>query len=407
MWRLILFLILLIASVWVGVNFVQHPGYVFLVYQPWMVQMPLWFAVVGLLLFLGLFYLLVDSVDRFQFLWFRLKNWLRIRREHKSYSKTQYGLSFLIEGRFDKAERFLLAGVNQTVEPLMNYLGAAKAAHELGAFNRRDSYIKKAYQVDPNASLAIGLTQAELELKQDQLEQAAATLQHLRQSAPRHPRVLKLLEKVYVRLADWKNLYELLPSMRKAKILNAEQTEQFEKNLFCEMLRASSHQSIDELHRIWNEMPRSSRKNPDVVCEYVKQLLRKQRINDDKITQEVEDLIRKTLKNHWQPELVNIYGTLPFTNLNRQLVIVGAWLKMYGQRPELLLTLGKLCVRVQLWGKAKDYFEKCLAQGQNAEASLEYGKLLEQLGETEEALHQYRSGLSQESNFESSHLKVM
>lgn len=83
-----------------------------------------------------------------------------------------------------------------------------------------------------------------------------------------------------------------------------------------------------------------------------------------------------------------------FNNLNRQLVIAGAWLKMYGQQPELLLTLGRLCMRVQLWGKARDYFEKCLALGPDAEASLEYGKLLEQLDEPNAAMQKYRDGLA-------------
>lgn len=389
MLRLIIFLLFLVGSVWLGVAFLKHPGFLFISFQPWMMQMPLWFAVLSFVIFLGLFYLVIGSIDRVHFLWYRMKNWLRFRREHKSYSKTQHGLSYLIEGRWKKAENLLLAGVSQTLEPVINYLGAAKAAHEQGAFTRRDGYIKKAYEVAPDEDIAIGLTQAELEFKQDQLEHAAATLNHLRQSSPRHPQVLKLLEKVYVRLGDWKNLQALLPSLRKAKILNAEQTEQFEKNLYCEILRNSSTKNSEDIHKIWNDMPRYIRKNPDVVCEYVKQL---SRFSD---TKEIEELIRKTLKNDWQPELVNIYGTLPFTNLNRQLVIVGAWLKTYGPRPELLLLQGKLCARLQLWGKAKDYFEKCLAQGPNAEAALEYGKLLEHLGETDQALQKYCDVLAQ------------
>lgn len=389
MGRLILFLILLVASVWAGILLARHPGFLFIAYQPWMVQMPLWFAVLALFIVFALFYFCIHFVDLFHFWWFRFKNWLRFRREHKSYSKTQHGLSLLIEGRWKKAERLLLAGVNQTLEPLMNYLGAAKAAQEQGAFARRDSYIQKAYEVAPHDDLAIGLTQAELQFEQDQLEQAAATLNRLRESSPRHPRVLRLLEKVYVRLADWNHLQALLPALRKAKLLNAEQTEQFEKNLYCEKLRANPAKNVEELHQVWNEMPRAMRKNPAVVCEYVKQLAR---FSD---TKEMEELMRKTLKNHWQPELVNLYGSLPFTNLNRQLVIAGAWLKVYGPQPELLLLLGKLCMQVQLWGKAKDYFEKCLAQGPNAEASLEYGKLLEQLGEPDQAMQKYRDGLAQ------------
>lgn len=401
MWRLFIFLLILVASVWFGLEVVRHPGYLLLVYQPWMVQMPLWFALLGLLLVFGLFYILIDSIDRVQFLWFRIKNWLRIHREHRSYSKTQHGLALLIEGRWKKAEKLLLAGVNQSVEPLMNYLGAAKAAQELGADDRRDSYIQKAYQVEPGADLAIGLTQAELQLEKHQFEQAIATLNHLQQKSPRHPRVLKLLEKAYVHLADWKNLEALVPSMRKAKILTAQQSDLFEKNIYSEIFRAADDKSIDDLHCMWNELPRSARKNPDVVCAYVKQLLARvwapeatMSERDEKNVKEVEELIRKTLKHSWQPELAQIYSQLPFANLNRQLVIAGAWLKMYGPQPALLLLLAKLCVRVQLWGKAKDYFEKCLALGPNAEASLEYGKLLEQLNEPEAAMQVYRDGLA-------------
>src|SRR5436190_2914368 len=107
MGRLIIFLLFLVASVWIGVEVVRHPGYLLVAYQPWMVQMPLWFAILTLVVCFGLFYFLIDSIDRLGFLWFKLKNWLHIRREHKSYSKTQQGLSALIEGRWKKAERLL------------------------------------------------------------------------------------------------------------------------------------------------------------------------------------------------------------------------------------------------------------------------------------------------------------
>lgn len=387
--RLIVFLLLLVASVWLGVEIMRHPGYVLVMYQPWMVQMPLWFALIATLIALGVFYLLITGVDKLNFFWFKLKNWLRIHREHKSYNKTQHGLALLIEGRFKKAERLLLAGVNQSIDPLMNYLGAARAAQELKALDRRDEYIKKAYQIVPDAALAIGITQAELELKEDQLEQAAATLRHLQERSSKHPRILALQEKVLVRLGDWRGLKSLLPRLRKARVLNNEQHELFEKNIYVELLRQANHVTLDELHAIWHDTPRYLRKHHAVINAYVKQL------NRFTNTKEQEELIRKALKISWHPELAEIYANLPFTNINRQLVIAGAWLKMYGAEPVLFYMLGKFCVQAALWGKAKDYFEKCLALGSYPEASLAYGKLLEQLNEPEQALQQYRAGLVQ------------
>jgi HemY protein len=394
MLRLILFLLFLIASVWFGLEVVRHPGYLLVVYQPWMVQMPLWFAILGLFIIFGLFYFIVTSIDRLQFWWFRFKSWLRFRREHRSYSNTQHGLAMLIEGRWKKAEKFLLKGMNKSIEPLMNYIGAARAANELGAYDRRDHYIQKAYEVAPDADLAIGLTQAELELTQDRFEHVIAVLNHLRKKSPRHPGVLKLLEKAYVRSAQWKNLLDILPSMRKAKLVTREQYNQFEKNVYCEILK-NDGKTLETVQAIYYDMPRSVRKDPNVACVYVKQLLSLPLMHNAVVNKEVEDTIRSTLKSHWQPELVAIYGTLPFTNVDKQLVIVNAWLKAYGEQPEILLTLGRLCTQVQLWGKAKDYFERCLALGPNPDASLEYGKLLEHLGDGSLAVQKYRDGLKQ------------
>lgn len=389
MLRLITLLIFLMGSVWLGLVIVNHPGYVFIASQPWQIQMPLWFAALSLIFILGLFYLIIDSMDRLEFWWFRIKNWMRIRREHRSYNKTQHGLSLLIEGRWAKAERLLLKGSDQGVEPLMNYLGAARAAQEQNALDRRDRYLRKAHQLAPDAELAIGLTQAELELEQNQTEQAVMTLNRLRGISKRHPRVLQLLERAYVRLADWSGLRDLLPEFRKAKVLNAEQAAQFEKYVYCEMLKTAGTKDRAELQKLWDDMPRAMRKQPEVVLAYVQQLL----LFGDQA--EIEQLIQKVLKYEWQPELMKIYSGLSFDNLNRQLVIAGAWLKIYGPKPEILLFLGKTCMQIQLWGKAKDYLERCLAEGSNPEAALKYGELLERLGNHSGAVESYRAALAE------------
>lgn len=394
--QLIILLLFLVVSVWFGLTVLKHPGYVLLVYQPWLVQMPLWFAVLALLVFLGVFYVLVDGLDRLGFLWFRFKNWLKLRREYKFYSKTQQGLTNYIEAYWKKAEKLLLAGANQAAEPLVNYLAAARAANELGAYGRADSHLQQALKTSPSAELAIGLTHAELQMKRHLFAEAATTLQRLHKQSPRHPRVLKLLEKVYVREGDWQRLRDLLPDLRKAKLINSEQATQFEKNIYCEIFNVAHSYSLPALHQAWDNTPRAMRKQPEVICAYINCL------QSFGTTQaEIEELIRKTLRQTWMPELARIYAGIPFDNLNRQLVIAGAWLKIHGDQPELLLMLGKLCAKLQLWGKAGDYFERCLAVKPDAEAALDYGTLLEQLGKTDQAIqvyHQALAGLAGKAN---------
>lgn len=386
--RLIVMLIILLASVLTGLEISRHPGYLLLVYHSWMVQMPLWVAALSLIFTFVMFYIVIDSIDRLQFMWFRIKNALRIRSEHKAYSKTQRGLALLVEGEWKKAEKLVLAGVDQSIDPLMNYLSAAKAAHEQHAWDRRDGYIKKAYEVAPDAELAIGITQAEFALSQDQLEQALAILNRLRAVSAKHPRVLKLLERAYVRLGDWENLQLLLPALRKAKLLTGLQLQQFEAHLYAQMFATDYYKTLDDLKSRWNAMPRAIRTNSEITEKFAKQLMRFNDMN------EAAEMIRKSLKQEWSASLVNLYGEIPSEDINRQLVIVGGWLKAYGQKPETLLLLGNLCVKAKLWGKAKDYYEKCLAISQNPQASLAYGQLLLQLGENDKAIAVLSDGLN-------------
>lgn len=383
---IIILLAFLAASVWLGLLVVHHPGYLLIVAKPFMVQMPLWFAVIALIVLFSVFYFVISSVDRFRFWWFKVKNWLRLRREHQSYSKTQTGLALLIEGRYAKAERLLLKGADQG-EPLMNYLGAARAAQALQAIDRRNQYLQKAKKIAPHAELAIGLTEAELDIEQKQFQAAEKILLRLRELSKRHPAVLKLLEKVYVHLGEWEKLSLLLKDMRRAKVLTQEQADTFEKNIVCERLKAAGVKDKSALQKVWNELYRYQRNNPDIATVYIEQLVT---FGDQA---EVEDMIRHVLKYQYVPVLMNLYSQFQFDNINRQLVIANAWLKMYGAQPAILLFLGKSCAAIQLWGKAKDYFQQCLDIEPNAEAALEYGKLLISLGDAEGAMREYQKVL--------------
>lgn len=367
---------------------VNHPGSLVLILSPWSVEMPLWLAVLGLVLAFFLFYVVLRIINGIHFSWYRWQYWWRTRRKYKAHSKTQRGLLALIEEQWAYAEKQFLDGVPQSDELLINYLGAAKAAHEQAAYARRDSYLQKSHLVAPNAEVPIGLVQVEFQIQQNQLEQALATLNHLRRLAPKNPHVLRLLKRVYLRLSDWKALLDILPNLCKAKILTKDQEDLFEKNMYVELFRSAKEGTYASIANIWQQVPRRLQKNPEVIAAYVTQLLRFAQCGG-----EAEELVRKALKNEWNAELVSLYGSIKSATPAKQLAVAETWLKRYGQRPALLFLLGKLSMRCQLWGKARDYYEQGLAQETNSEASLEYGQLLEKLGESKTAVDVYRQGI--------------
>lgn len=382
----IVVLIVFIISVYFGLKIAEDPGYAYFAYQGWSVEMPLWFAALTLMvLFLVGYFLghLLDSIDSTVYRW---KNWLRWRRKNKSYCKTNRGLIDLVERDWKNAEYYLLDGIQRSDAPLINYLAAAYAAHERGAYDKRDSYLRKAHDLAPHAEIAIGLTQAQLQYNQGKLEQALATLDHLQTIAPKHKAVLKLLERVYVHLADWHELLKLLPRLRKAKLIDDTELYNFEKKIYCELLnKAEGEQGV---RAVWGTIPKKLQKEADVVCCYATRLLS---YPDAAI--ELEALLSKTIKSGWHTELVKLYGLIVTSDPSKQLTKAAAWSKEYPSQAILLLTLGRLCMRCQLWGKARNYYESSLKLEANPETYAEFGKLLEQIGEPVAAAERYRDGL--------------
>src|SRR5690349_21137626 len=100
MWRFIWLLIILIASVWLGLQIAKDPGLAFFSYKEWSVEMPLWFATVLFIAILVVLHFITKFFDNISSLVYRFKSWLQWRRKHKAYSKTNRGLMELIEGRF-------------------------------------------------------------------------------------------------------------------------------------------------------------------------------------------------------------------------------------------------------------------------------------------------------------------
>ncbi len=388
--RFIVLIVILIFSVWLGLRIAKDPGLALFTYNNWSVEMPLWFAVLGLIALMLVLYFIVRFFDSVDTGFYRWKNWLRWRRKNKAYSKTNRGLLELIEGHWRQAENYLLEGIDQSDAPLINYLAAAKAAHERGAYDKRDMYLQKAHDFAPHAEVAIGLTQAQLQFDQGQLEQALATLNHLRTLVPSHPIVLKLLEKLYVRLADWKNLLKLMPALRKAKIFTTDQLDHLEQTVYEELLNIEANKTdgLRQLRALWMTLPRRLEKNPRLVYCYAEYLM-----HYPDATMEIEELINKTVKKTWSPDLVKMYGQLVTTDSKKQLNHAEHWLKLYPHQAILFLTLARLCLRCKLWGKARSYLDDSLKLATLPETYVEYGKLFEQLGDMSSAVESYQKGL--------------
>ncbi len=382
-------LIFLTAAVYLALVAKEDPGYALLSHGEWSVEgtMVLLIGVLSAFIcgILLMVYLLVKTI---QFPG-QLGHWSQGRKTVKAIKNCNRGYIELAEGNWREAEKHLRKSANNSGMPILNYLAAARAAQEEGSQHRRDNYLLQAHKSDPQADIAIGLTQAELQIKDGQAEQALATLMHLRTVAPKHKQVLKMLFGIYQQLNSWKDLEALLPELRKSNIFEHHMLSQFEQSLSKQLMKqALQEKNLGDLKAIWNRMPRQTRNNTDMIYFYCQLLLS---VGEE---EPAIELIKEGLKHHWHTSLILLYGLAKEKDVGKQLETAESWLSDNGRSAELLLTLGRLSISNQLWGKARDYLNESISVSPRTDTYQALGELFEKhLNDSVEAMNCYREGL--------------
>jgi HemY protein len=389
--KTIIFSVFLFSLVVLGVAalWVSDYGYVLITSGDWTFESPLSRAIVIAALLLIVLYFILRGLSRIWRLPTLFRNFLQRRKSERARRNITRGLIELTEGHWHKAELVLTKDIANADTPLLNYLLAARAAQQQDADDRRDRYLRLAHETTPKADIAIGLTQAELQMAHAQTEQALATLTHLRQLAPKHPYLLKLLGTLYVQLNEWSKLAELLPEIRKRGVIQGKKLQELERTAYSQFLRfVSRSQSVYTLEEQWKSLPRQLRADVEIFRVYIDCLLQTKQWTI------VERQLRLFLAKEWDENLALMYSRIETTQPKKLLDHAETWLKDHGRSPKLLLTLGRLCNRLQLWGKARVYFETSLAVQPTIEAYSELAELLESLGERDSAHECFRKGLA-------------
>jgi len=378
-------LLIVLAAVVLGLLAIEDTGYVLISRTPWVIELSLTFFMVMIVATFALLYALLRFIFNTWSVGERIREWRSQRRQKLSRQSLNQGLLELAQRNWKKSEKLLVKYVDDSESPLLNYLAAASAAQEQGEDKRRDDYLSLAHDSMPGADVAVGLTQADLQLRHGQLEQALATLMHCRTIAPKHPYVLKLLLKLYGELQDWDKLYELLPVVRKNKLLADDEQLKLESTVYSELIKRST--LIGDIKKCWAEAPKTIRTDNALLEQYLTKILA---YGDD---DEVIEILHKHLVKNWDSRLVQIYAQAQASDKARQLAWAEQWQAQHSDDHVLLDTLARLAVRNELWGKARAWFEASIGVLPTASSYRALGELLEQLGESQQAADCYRKGL--------------
>jgi HemY protein len=213
-------------------------------------------------------------------------------------------------------------------------------------------------------------------------------LERLRERQPGHAQVRRLELGCARAAGDWGAVLGLLPGLAKDRIISERERDAFETEAVTALsAETKGLPSRTVLREVWERLPKARRAQPVLIALYARELAAAGQ------GEEAEKLVRAALNKHWDPNLICTYGQIHAGDGLRSIKHAEAWLAEHGPLPELLLTLGRLCIRAGLWGKARSYLEGLVGKAPSAEACRLLAETLEQLGDREAALRCHRQGL--------------
>lgn len=390
---LVLILVLAIAG-FLGWAISQSAGYVLITYDRFRYESSFWVFLGLIAAFWLLAVLLHWLLGLLQLSGALVNPWSRRHRARRVENASRRGMRELAEGQWQHALGHLRTAAEHDRQPLVHYLGAARAANELGEHEQSDELLRRAQEREPQAALAIGLAQAQLQIARGQYAEARVTLNGLHNEHPHHPYLLTLLQQLYVQLEDWTALCRLLPDLRKRRVLPAPRLDELERLAWTaaieqagQVATGTAEEALQLLNQRWQTVPSGLRSEPLVVRAYADGL---SRLGAEA---KAEEVLHAALKRDFDDRLVERYGRVHGREPARQLAHAEGWLKAHPQSAALLLALGRLSLRNELWGKARDYFEASLRVEHRPETCAELARLLAQLGDAERSNQLFHEGL--------------
>ncbi|WEJ62798.1 heme biosynthesis HemY N-terminal domain-containing protein [Thiomicrorhabdus lithotrophica] len=365
-------------------------GQVSMVWGDWVVETSVSFLIaavlIGFIVVYGLLRLLLN-IWHLPLFWRKHR---RLRQYSKAETAMAKGMIALEYGDWHKAEKQLIKSAKNSEAGLVHYLSAAKMAHNQKAFGRRDQYINQAREIYPAEYVTIGLVEARL-LSEDKPEMSLAILEALYEQQSKNPTILAEYAAGLKKQGYWQTLSEILPDLKKTRALDSLEYAELEQQFWAGKLATAADEA--ELDSVWQSLSKKQQLIPEILAEYVEQ-----RIGwDQEVT--LESLLERAIKKQWNDRLVYQYGRLTLGPAFERLKVAEKWRKTYGdENPVLLLTLGRLACKSQLWALGQGYLKQSLQLRTEVETFHALAQCYEAEGKENQAAITYKEAILQLEN---------
>ena len=352
-------------------------GYLVIVYPPWRVEVSLLLAILALLAVFAALYAGTRLVDHTLALPSQVRAFRERRRREQAQAALAGALQAYFEGRYARAEKEAALAWEAGASPGLAALIAARSAHQMREFERRDEWLGRAERVGEPLHTARLLTQAELLLDERDFAGARDALRSLHGIGPRHLASARMLLRAERGAHNWEEVLKLAALLAKRGAVSPTVAEEHRVQAYIELLtrEAGDRASLDaRLRRI----PAADLVHPRVATAAARQA---SALGEVGVARE---LIEKSLAAEWTASLVLLYCAIPGMESQKvqeearvRIERAERWLREHAEDPQLLAALGTLCATAELWGKAQNYLEASLSFGETRAAHLALARLAE------------------------------
>jgi HemY protein len=390
--RIFIWLLILFATA-IGLALAArfNPGNVVLFYPPYRVDLSLNFFLLSLALLFLFIYGVLKAIRTAQKMPRRVASYRREKRERAGNKALRESLKALFEGRFGQSEKAAArAAVSEENAGLAALIGA-RAAHRMGQAERRDTWLSKVEDDANSLKTARLMTTMELLIDDRQPEAALDAMNELNASGTRHIHAQRLALKANQRMKNWPEVLRLVQALDKNNAIHPALSSRLRELAYDDLLSGSVHDA-ESIRRVWASVPTEDRTNPFVAARAA------DAFNAKGLHDEARTVVEKALAFSWDDRLIRAYRESAAAEgsaaLLAQIERCEQWAAQRPSDAELALTLGTLCFRQKLWGKAQRHLEQALALAGEAvtarDAHLKLAQLHEALNHFDEAAAHYK-----------------
>lgn len=380
--------ILILFAAAVALTTASHnPAYVLLVYPPYRIELSLTLFVILLLLAFVFGYGLVRLMLAATQLPAYVRKFRMERAQAKARELLDEALGAFFEGRYAAAERASARAMELGDTSALHPIIAARSAHELREYEKRDTYLSAAEGKAMGDSTMRLMATTKFMLDQRDPRAALNALRELRDSGVKgHLGALSLELKAQQQAGNWDEVLNILDQLEKREAIDVTVAAQLRQQAWLEKIR--QQEDLPGLTACLKNIPADFKRRGRIAATAARALIQH---GGGSLAQQ---LLAESLNAQWNSELVALYGDCQSGDVVAQIEQAEKWLNQHHDDAGLLLALGKLCLHQKLWGKAQNYLDASISVSPSHAAYTALGKLAERLGKSDEAFKHYQSAMS-------------